>query len=507
MNDITFKKLNDVYMIVECDEGILWELSEYFTFEVEGAEFSPAYKNRHWDGKIRLLSTRSRKLYVGLLFVAIKYAHENGYTFSIDPEIDTPCDIPTDDMIKDYFVNILDIHSEGKKISPRESQILGLGLAIASKRCVLEAATASGKSLTIYALIRYLETVIPDGKQILLVVPSVGLVHQMFNDFKDYSSNIEWDVEEKCHVIYQGQNKTSSKKILISTYHSIQDQDKKYFERFGAIIGDEAHTFKAKTLKKIMESLTDCPYRYGFTGTLHNSESHRWVVEGLFGVAHKVISAKEMIDIGDATPLNINAVVLNYPTQERMKLESIKNEDANKKKKFAVERKFIAEYQPKNELVCKMGNDLKGNNLILFELKDHGKYMYDMFKEKYDKDVYLVYGKTEGYAREEIKRIVSKKRESVIFASYGVFSTGISIKNLNNLIFGSSPGKSEIRVIQSIGRMLRKHHTKDVVQLYDLVDDLSINNDANFMINHFMRRVELYISEGHPYEVLHHELE
>jgi len=509
MSDIYVSKKDDVYIQIGCDEGILRELSEYFSFEVDGAQFSPAYKQKKWDGKIRLLNRRNNTLYFGLLYHLCEFANQEEYTVDIDESVDVPDSRPSKDETISFYEDTLDIHSGGQKISPRGPQVDGLSYALGAKRCVLEAATASGKSLIIYAIVRYLDMILPEDEKILLIVPSISLVDQMYTDFEDYSSNDEWSVSDNCHKVFQGQEKMDKgKRVVISTYQSIYDQPKKYFNVFGGVIGDEAHIFQASTLKSLMQKLTDCPYRYALTGTLQDMECHRWVIEGLFGPAYSVVSAREMINMGDAPPLDITAIILNYPEVQRKRLYDLKGMDENKNRKFHLEREFILENTHRQDFLLSMGTEIQGNTLILFELVEkQGKPLYEVLKKESGKKVYMVYGDTEGYEREEIRKIMEKESNAIIVASYGVFSTGVSIKNLHNTIFASSPGKKRKRVVQSIGRLLRKHKGKEKVQLYDIVDDLSYKDKPNFMINHFMDRVNIYINEGHEYEIITELLE
>lgn len=507
MSDIRIVAIDTVYIGIDAEPAILYELAAYFSFYVKGYEFSPAYKNKQWDGKIRLFQKGTQKIYAGLLFEVLKYAQREGYSVSIDEDVQKPQEEPSKESIDHFFHDHLNIHAHGKKIQIRPAQEQAFTMACASERCTLEAATSSGKSLTIYGLCRYYsDLVLEEDEKILIIVPTTGLVDQMYSDFEDYASQNEWNVQENCHKIYSGQEKKVNKKIFISTYHSIADLPKKYFEQFKMVIGDEAHIFKAKTLKKLMQKLTDCPYRFAFTGTLQEAECHRWVIEGLFGTAYEIVNAQEMIARGEAPPLEIKVILMKHPEDVCKSLYNDKSKPENQKRKYHVEYEYIIDSQIRNDFVVSFADSLKGNTLVLVERpKTHGIKILEEL-QKVRKDVYFVYGDVETGTREEIRKIVETKDNAVIIASYGVFSTGVSIRNLHNLVFASSPGKEKQRVVQSIGRILRQHESKTTVSLYDLVDDFSYKDNSCYMIDQFMERINIYINEGHDYTIVSGEL-
>ena len=142
---------------------------------------------------------------------------------------------------------------------------------------------------------------------------------------------------------------------------------------------------------------------------------------------------------------------------------------------------------------------MKGNTLVLFSLIKHGKELYNLI-EGGKHGCYLVYGATDTETREDVRRLAEKETGIIIIASFGVFSTGVNIRNLHNIIF-ASPSKSRIRNLQSIGRGLRKSDTKSTASLYDIADDLSFKERKNYTLNHFMERVKIYSSEQFPYHI------
>ena len=472
--DIIIHKKDDVYSQIECERSITKELNEYFSFEVPGAKFMPSFKSRLWDGKIRLFDIRNNQIYVGLSEYIYKFATAKKYTISGGGKTQLEVNI---DTVKSFI--------DGLKstVKIRDYQLDAVQHSIRNGRCILVSPTASGKSFVIYILIRYYQQIL-DNSHILLLVPRSSLVEQMYTDFQDYG----WDSEKFCHRIYAGKDKTSPKLVHISTWQSIYQLPKKHFEKYKVIIGDEVHTFAAKSLKTVMHKTTDCSYKIGLTGTLDDAESHHLVLEGLFGSVKKVTTTKQLMDSKQISDLKIIGIVLTYSKKECI------IRDYNK------EIKFITEHPQRNNLIRNLCIDLKGNTLVLFSLIKHGQLLYELIKEKanVDRKTFFVFGGTDSGTRENIRRIVETERDAIVVASFGVFSTGINIRNLHNIIF-SSPYKSRIRNLQSIGRGLRTHESKAGAKLYDIADNFNNNNHT---IKHFIKRIGIYNQEEFDYEII-----
>ena len=236
---------------------------------------------------------------------------------------------------------------------------------------------------------------------------------------------------------------------------------KKWFSQFGVVVGDEAHLFKAKSLTSIMTKLEDCKYRFGFTGTLDGTETHKLVLEGLFGAVKSFVKTRDLIDSGTVSDLKIKILVLKYNEQTAQQCKDYK---------FQEEMDFIVGNQKRNKFISNLAQSLNGNTLILFQyVEKHGKILYDLIQQSINskRKVFFVFGGTDADTRESVRSITERESDAIIIASYGTFSTGINIRNLHNIIF-ASPSKSRIRNLQSIGRGLRKSDTKDKCTLYDL---------------------------------------
>ena len=482
---IHISKLNEVYLKVECDNsGICYELVQYFTFEVPGHKFMPAFRNKMWDGKIRLFSDKTGKIYVGLLSYIKEFCERNEIEYVIADDVDDTDNLDIE-KVKD-FVKSLKPKSKGKELEVRDYQIRAIQYALSNHRGMLVSPTASGKSLIIYALIRFYNYLLK-GKKILILVPTTSLVEQMYSDFIDYGWN-----DKYLHRIYQGHEKVTDKPVVISTWQSLFKLDKKYFEDFGCVVGDEAHLFKSKSLTTIMTKLTNCKYRFGMTGTLDGTQTHRLVLEGLFGKVEKVTSTKELMDKDTLASLKIKCIVLKHKEDECKIVKDLK---------YSEELQYIVAHKTRNDFITTLCDKLNGNTLCLYQLVEkHGLVLYNMMKD-FDRKVFFIHGGTDTETREEIRAIAEKETNAIIVASYGTFSTGINIRNLHNVVF-ASPSKSRIRVLQSIGRGLRKSDKGDIqTTLLDISDDFTYKDRKNFTLNHFLERINIYNEEEFDYEI------
>ena len=485
MDTLIIEKKNDVYLTVDCDPNVQREISEFFTFYVPGYKFMPAFRNRMWDGKIRLFSQKTKEIYFGLYPYIKAFCEERGYHIVAGKNVDI--DNKVDKEIVKKFSNGL-----GQKFEARDYQIDAIYHSLKFNRTLLLSPTASGKSFVIYALIRYYSHLIKDRKnnRCLLIVPTTSLVEQMYSDFKSYG----WDVKKNCHRLYSGYSNQTDKKVLISTWQSLYKLPKKYFEQFGAVFGDEAHLFKSKSLTEIMTKLEDCKYRIGLTGTLDGTQTHKLVLEGLFGAVNKVTSTKKLMDKKQLSNLTIRCIILKH-TEENSKIIS--------KGKYQDEVDYLVSSSARNSFLRNLAIKMKGNTLVLFQLVEkHGKNLYEIIKEKAgdNRKVFYIFGGVEADEREAIRGITEKEKDAIIVASYGTFSTGVNIRNLHNIIFASS-SKSRIRNLQSIGRGLRLGDNKTSATLYDIADDLTYKTRENFTLKHFQERVSVYTQEEFDYEI------
>lgn len=497
MSAIEVRNMNSAYLRVIAENGVSYELQDYFTFDVPGAKYTPAYKRRVWDGKIRLFNAYSGLLPAGLMDYLATFARDRNYELRVDssvaqPEIKFDCD-----KVR-AFIKSLNPVSNGKSLDPHEHQVDAVCHALNQSRCVLLSPTASGKSLAIYSMVRYYQSAIAPNKKILIIVPTISLVAQLYSDFKDYSSAVDWDADKNCHRIVGGEAKLTDKQIVISTWQSIYKLPRAWFDNFEVVIGDEAHLFKAQSLNSIMNKLVECPYRIALTGTLDGSKIHKLAIEGLFGPVHRVITTKELMERNLLTNLKIECIMLRYPPEVRKTVCGLD---------YHGEIEWLVNCEKRNEFIAYLASAARGNTLVLFNyVEKHGKPLYELIQKTAmtvieNRKVFFVAGETELEQREGIRNIVEKEDNAIIVASYGTFSTGINIRSLKNVVF-ASPSKSRIRILQSIGRQLRKCEGKHIAKLYDIADDLHHGENLNYTLKHFLKRVKIYEMEQFRYKLV-----
>ena len=292
------------------------------------------------------------------------------------------------------------------------------------------------------------------GKK-LIVVPTTSLVHQMASDFSEYGYEVE------VQKITAGATKEITNEITVTTWQSIYKLQRKWFDQFSVVIGDEAHLFKAKSLTSIMSKLNNTPYRFGFTGTLDGSQTHRLVLEGLFGPVERVTTTSDLIKNEHLANLKINICILDHAD---------KNKKSMARANYRDEIDYIVGNAARNDFLINVCNELKGNSLLLFALVEkHGKPLYDLAQ------------------------------------TCGPSCTGVNIRRLSNVVF-ASPSKSKIRVLQSIGRGLRTAEDKTSVRLFDIVDDLRQGKWINFTLRHYTERLKIYNDEQFPYKIHSYKL-
>ena len=465
-SEIILKKIDEVFMQVQCDDGLARDLHDFFSFTVPNAKFMPSVKHRYWDGKVRLFSIKTNKIYIGLLPYVDEFCRERGYDIKgINDIIGNKERQPNEEFIGEL----------GLPFEPRDYQLEAFRSAVQYGRQLLLSPTASGKSLIIYLLARYY------NKKTVIIVPTTSLVEQMAKDFEDYG------YDKKICKIYSGQPIFDSD-ITITTWQSFSKAPKNVLESFDVVFGDEAHLFKANVLKGILEKMKKTAIRFGTTGTLDGSECHRLQLEGMFGPVKKVISSKQLMDEGTIADIDIHCIILKHKKCHTMSYQE--------------EMDYLVSSEHRNMFITNLVASLKGNTLVLFQyVEKHGEVLYPLLDGRV-KDLHYVYGGTDTEDREKVRELVEKSDDNVILASYGTFSTGVNIKRIDNIVF-ASPSKSKIRNLQSIGRGLRKTEGKDSMRLFDIADDLQCDN---YTLRHLKDRINIYNEERFPYEIKQFDL-
>ena len=479
--DLLIRKKNEVYLKVEADPHINYELADFFTFEVESAKYMQKTRRyKGWDGKIRLYSPATGEIYCGLVSYLTDWATQKGYNYQLEDSENFGNPLEENQLVTPEGVGHF-VKSLSLPVKMRDYQYRAVYESLRYNRRLLLSPTASGKSLMIYSLVRFHVNV---KRKVLIVVPTTSLVEQMYKDFEEYG----WMASKYCHKIYAGEEKYTKHDVVISTWQSIYKEPSKFFSRFDVVIGDEAHLFKAKSLTTLMSKLHGCKYRIGFTGTLDGANVNQLVLEGVFGRCSKVTKTNELMKQGHVAKLKVKIILLKHKEQ---RFEGYQDEI-----------EYLVDNDLRNNFIKNLAVGLKGNTLVLFNyVEKHGIPLYELINSNTDSPVYLVHGGVDTNDREEIRFLTEKSNNAIIVASYGTFSTGINIRNLHNVIF-ASPSKSRIRNLQSIGRVLRKGDNKSKATLYDIADDISTDKGNNYTLNHLMERVKIYSEEKFKYEII-----
>lgn len=483
---LTIKNVNESYIYVDCSDGVALELKEYFSFRPDGYQFMPAYKNKFWNGYIYLFNVVNRQCLRGLAPRIEEWAWNNGYDSEYPGKHETPF---TKKEALDFITKV------NPKHVPRDYQFDGFVHAIQSNRTLILNPTGSGKSLLIYLLFLYLNSL---GKRGLLIVPRTNLVEQMYTDFEDYSCRNNLDMSKYCHRIYQGKDKQTTLPLVISTWQSLQKLHPSYFHSFDYVILDEAHmavenNSSQKVVTKIISNCINAAYRIGLTGTIPDANSAQLSLEALFGGIYKPITTAELMYRKQLAELSIKCILLEHSKEDRKLI---------KKAKYKDEIGFIIGHKGRNNFIANLVLSLKGNTLLLFSyVEKHGKVLYELLNKKGPgRKIYYIHGGTEIEERERIRRIIETETEAIIVGSIGVLSTGSNIVRLNNIVFGS-PSKSKIRVLQSIGRSLRIGDDKSTATLFDIADSLESGGYRNYTYNHFLERVRFYGKEKFNFKI------
>lgn len=491
MSDVHLEFLNTAYMKIRTEPGILMELCEHFTFFAENYKFNPRFKNRMWDGKIRLINRLTGACYAGLAQRIKKFCDDRQYTFSFDDQF--AYDNVSVKEVRD-FMETLDLPDW---LEIRDYQVDAIVKCLRSRRRTLLSPTSSGKSFMIYVINEWYRR--KYNTKSLIIVPTIGLVQQMQSDFVSYG------FKGSIHTSTEGLLKDNDIKshIVITTWQSLDNGKKKmpkeWFDQFRVAFGDEAHGCKAATLVKILSNMEHTPFRFGTTGTLDNNPLNQHTIEGLFGAQYATTTTRELIDEGHAADIKIKCIVLRYPEDVRKAFAKPvidKRTGKPRRKTYQEEIDFLVDYDSRNDFIKNLALSLKGNKLVFFRLTDHGEKIYKALADT--TNAFYIDGSVKN--REEIRKAIEEEENAILVASLGTTSTGVSINRLHHMI-AASPSKSKIKVLQSIGRMLRQHDEKVHATLYDIVDDISWKSQKNFTLLHFEERAKIYDSEKFDYKI------
>lgn len=505
---VKVKYLNETFVQIDSNNVVARELQERFTFDVPGAKFTPMFKKRLWDGKIRLYNYRYKTLFAGLVDELKRFCIDLSYKFEIDENVNK---INQYDV--DSFLDGLDIFSRGEKLELRSYQRDAIRFGLSESRAILVSPTASGKSAIIYCLIKYLVEQL--GLKGLIIVPKIGLVHQMSSDFVDYSNEIEENTSKWVHTLFSGKDKETDKPLTISTWQSLIRLPEAYFEQYDFVLVDECHLAKATSITNIMTKCVNARFRIGLTGTLDGIPTNKMALQGLFGNVHTVTTYEQMMSRHEIPDVDIKCIILHHSGYKEWRKNYLqKLHKMNKKaptkgtEKYREEIDYLVNDENRNLFIRNLALSQKNNTMILVDLVDtHAKVLYEMLKnyEKIgDRKVYLLVGEVKAELREQYRAEIEKEHNAIVIGSYGVLSTGVNIRNIHSVIFASPSSKGRVKNLQSLGRGLRKADGKDKTVLYDISDDLRVNEKSkpNFTLEHLQNRIDIYSSEKLNFRLL-----
>lgn len=496
---IRVRRRNHSHAEVDADRSVLQELSDHFSFYVEGYQFQPKFKYGSWSGKIHLFKIQSRLLPLGLAGRELdQFADMNGFDVVREDESEPAvCDWSYEGISE--WVRGIPVYSGGDRITPHDEQVDSVALALTEQRAILNLPTSSGKSL-IQALIARWLSEYRQGTT-LIIVPSVNLVSQMQADLVDY----RLFTENQIQGISGGASKVIQEgtKVVVGTWQTLSKMDKTWFNGFMSVLCDEAHLATGPNISKLIEQrLTHCPIKIGLTGTVKKARANKMQLKGQFGPIHKPTSTSRLIEQGKISPLNIKMLCLKYGTEESKSVRRLK---------YKQEMDWLCEHRKRNEIISRLAVkhavDQGENVMVLYNFTAHGENIMEKIRELYgpgaDKRVHMISGKMGKEKREKLRQAAEKTTGMILVSSVAIMGTGVSIKNLHCAIF-AHPSKSEVRTLQSLGRTLRKHKDKESATLIDIMDDTTAKQrgnktkleSANYSYKHGAERLKMYAEES-----------
>jgi len=438
---------------------------------------NPAYGRGNKFAPARLYAiTPSGKYDLGLTDNIIAFLESNQILYSIDDTLNNKINLGfSDPTIKEY-----------SSLEYRDHQFKSIKSALIKGRGVIVIPTAGGKTLIMSSVIESMRLNLKDPDALaLVIVPSLQLVTQTAQDFQDYgmpkvtkwSGNNTPDVDAT--TIVAGTQILLSDKTDLSVLNNVK-----------ILLVDETHGLRrGNEINKIF-NLIDTDYKFGFTGTMPPSPIDQWNIIGKLGpivYEEKTKSLKQKNYIS-----NFRIVVLD------IKHQNIPNFFRNTTKPaeaYNNEIDYLMNNQRRNEIIAKLANRLTNNTIIMVDRIDHGINIERALKEtcQDSRPIYFIRGSTEIEERENIRKLMEERNDIIAVAVSKIFSTGINIPNLHNIIFASA-GKAKIKIMQSIGRALRKHPTKTIATIFDIADN------TKYSKTHLKERIKLYETENYNYE-------
>lgn len=491
---MTYQKLNESFYNISGTPEQLQEIKRKFTVKIPNAHFDPMIKRGlKPDSEVFYLPNGNDIILPAGLIQFLK-------PFNITP-------ILTPDFTEEYILDFIkNLNIPFELYDYQERMVVE---SIINKQQLALAATSSGKSVVIYCIVAFLYKHSMKG---VVLVPSISLTTQILGDFKDYNASEE--LLNDIRLIGGDNNvKVLDKQITISTWQSLmkmQDQ----MPGINYIIVDEAHGLKKDTMSTdIVYNAVHAQYRIGLTGTLPDDPIAKMSILACVGAPKRYIRTQGLIERGLATPVHINVLKLRYSNEDQALFKYVGN--------YTKKLKFIKEHQNRNMFISKVAHkvSINANSVIMCSHTEHMKDIFtELMKQKYPDvkvenknivgarafefqeqySIYYIAGATKAKDREKIISILKDHTGAILVSNYNLFSTGISIKNLKNILF-ASPMKSYTTITQSIGRAIRLHVSKNTAEIFDFVDDMSVRGNSGPFYNQYQERLtKSYNPEGFP---------
>ena len=492
--ELSLTENKQLLRIDDATEMELEQLNISLNKRIESWRFNPLVKKGLWDGYISYIKD-DKWIPSGLWREVMNICKEYGYELKLNGITELFDTGVNQEHFTEWALNFF----EKSEITPRDYQIEAAFNILKFRRCLAELATSAGKTLISFLTVAHLlET--EKAQKILFIVPNVSLVVQASEDFLDYNYRNQIDI--KVQQIYSGQKIRAGRNVVIGTYQSLVKKDKAYFEQFDAVIIDETHKAKSQSIKTILQKCVNADYRYGLSGTIPKPGTlDRLTLMAYTGPVITEVSANFLQNEGHIAKCKVKVIKMDYaPQSTKDAFREMSQNRYESKDVFKFEQNYIINSTGRLNFVSSVISRVRGNSLVLFHRIEHGKKLYEKLRQESDKRVFYVDGGTDKDIREEYKKKMEAGEEVVIVASYGTFSTGISIKKIHNIFFTES-FKSEVIIRQSIGRGLRQHASKDSVNIIDFVDDLSSPDWDNYLIRHAKARQTIYREQKFSYDI------
>ena len=454
------------------------KLSNALKFEVPYARYMPQYKLGRWDGKVGFFGLGGSG-YVNHLDVINDVLHKQGYEIVDIEDRRHPVDLNFTTIEEDFWGDKTwpkGHPAEGETIRLRDYQVEVINNFLKNPQSLQEVATGAGKTIITATLSKLTET---NGRS-LVIVPNKSLVTQTEDDY----INCGLDVG-----VYFGDRKELGKTHTICTWQSLNILDKRhkygddvlslaeFLEGVSTVIVDEVHQAKAEVLKNLLtRNLKNAPIRWGLTGTIPKEKFEFEAIHASIGPVIGQISAKELQDKGVLSECHVNIVQLI---------------DTPVHKNYQEELKYLVTNDNRIQYLGKLINKIKdsGNTLILVDRISAGEKLTKLIDGSS-----FVKGDVKLKDRKEAYDEINEGTNHVVIATYGVAAVGINIPRIFNLVL-IEPGKSFVRVIQSIGRGVRKAKDKDFVQIWDLT------STCKFAKRHLTQRKKFYKEAQYPFTI------